>query len=86
MTKDDYISWRSQETTQAFTESAIHEMNLMVAELISTAGDHPLQDKYRRGMIDGLRWLTEWVPTVEDVTIEEEIEDDSESSGSQDSY
>jgi len=80
ITKEDYLSWREHPVTRVFMEAMIDEMNGAVENLVMFAGDNPLQDKYRRGTIDGLKWLVEWIPTVT-----EDDEDGITSSGAPDS-
>ena len=88
MTGEDYLAWRDHPVTKEFMQAAVQESDVHIADLVNSAGDNPLQDKFRRGVIMGLTWLVEWVPTVErEVNIETEVDtDEFTSSGSQDSY
>lgn len=80
MNKVDYIAWRNDPITREFLEVVVKEMDHTIADLITYAGDNSAQDKYRKGVIDGLRWFIEWVPQVEDDI------DDTEGTGTPDSY
>jgi hypothetical protein len=86
---DDYYAWRKHPVTEQFMESAVESINSMVESLVLTAGDDPKLDARRRGEIAGLKWLFDWVPTVEapvDVDIDTEVDEDgTTSTGSSDS-
>lgn len=81
-TKQDYLGWREHPTTRMFMEEAVEQMNDTVLDLVTFAGDSSLQDKYRRGIIEGLKWLIDWVPTVE----MEDSQDGNSSARTPDSY
>lgn len=83
MNKDDFIGWRTSIATQEFRESVVAELDNLIADLVNTAGNDPLEDKYRRGQIVGLQWLLDWTPKF---IIEESEEDGIDSEGTQDSY
>jgi hypothetical protein len=85
---DDYYAWRQHPVTQQFMESTVEAINNLVESLVLTAGDTPSLDLRKRGEIMGLRWLFDWVPTVEapEVDIDSEVDEDGTSStGSSDS-
>jgi hypothetical protein len=86
MTKDDYVQWRDSTVSQEFIVAVIHQMDNHIADLITMAGDDPLRDKWRRGMIEGLRFLTEWEPEFEENREEGEDEDGDSSSGASAPY
>lgn len=74
MNKDDYISWRNDPRTEEFLESILLEMDHIIADLVNTAGNNSLSDKYKAGVIQGLRYLADWQPIFDR---EENQEDES---------
>jgi hypothetical protein len=86
---DDYYAWRKHPVTEQFMESVVEYMNVTMESLVLTAGDDSKVDSRKRGEIAGLKWLFDWVPTVEapEVNIATEVDDDGTSSeGSSGSY
>lgn len=73
MTKSDFISWRSNPITEEFLEVTIEEMDSIIAALVESAGNDSSVDRYRCGIIQGLRALVDWKPIFD----KEEIEDDA---------
>lgn len=65
-TKDDFVSWRNNPVTIEFATLAIDEMNSSIKDLIFSAGVDSLEDRRRVGRIEGLKWLTDWVPEFEE--------------------
>jgi hypothetical protein len=87
LNKDDFLVWRNSEVTSEFKQSVVHELDNLISDLCNSAGDDPLVDKYRRGVIMGLQWLLDWNPDLDDVSIEQENDTDgTDSEGTQDSY
>lgn len=74
MNKDDYISWRNDPRTEEYLESVLSEADVIIADLINTAGNNSLVDRYRAGVIQGLRYLADWQPVFDKE--EEETEED----------
>jgi hypothetical protein len=74
LTKDDFLVWLENPCTEAFRKDLKDEIDKIIADLIASAGRSQLNDTYKRGAIDGLKWLVEWQPTVEQE--EEDTDDD----------
>lgn len=77
MTKDDYISWCNNPVTDEFLEIVLEEMDGIIAYLTDNAGKDPLQDRYRCGIVQGLKALAEWKPMFDREPVEETEEDES---------
>lgn len=86
ITKEEYLLWRNHPVTQEFMTVVVKESDNQVADLVNTAGNNSLEDKFRRGVIVGLSALLEWVPTVETLDEEESEEYESTSSGPSSPY
>lgn len=84
MRKDDYIGWRNHPVTQEYLENVVAEMDAVIGDLVNTAGDNSGVDKYRRGVLAGMRFVAEWQPRFFDT--DEEEEDGDASSGSSGTY
>ena len=85
MNKDDYLTWRNQSQTQEFHQAVATEMENTIKGLAATAGENQLFDRYRKGVLDGLRLVFEWQP--EHFTDDDEGDTDAvDSDGTQDSY
>lgn len=75
ISKEDYKHWRDHPVTRAFLDEVMIVMDAELAQLVMTAGDNSLRDKYRVGHIKGLSELLDWDPEF----IEEKV--DAESQG-----
>ena len=80
MTRDDWAQWKVDSCTRAFLESIKERIGLMEWELARRAGLNEKQDRYESGYIAALDDILEFEVPVE------EIEDESETSGSEDTY
>lgn len=76
--KDDYLQWREHPVSEAFLAETIEAMDEQLKRLMEDAGKDPITDRYRVGLIAGLRALADWIPMV---VLEEKNEDDFESEG-----
>ena len=82
-TADDYYAWRKHPVTEQFMESVVEYMNSTMESLVLSAGDDSRVDSRRRGEISGLKWLFDWVPTVEAPQVDLKSEEDEDGTSSE---
>ena len=70
ITKDDFISWKSNPVTKAFYSACFDRVSDAKDVLGDTAGQDPDQDNFYRGFIHAYREMFDF--RVEDVGVEDE--------------
>lgn len=64
--QSDFRNWKEHPVTKAFEEDLLDVLDNNIAILSTEAGRDPLTDRWRVGLISGLRALVEWAPTIEE--------------------
>ena len=65
-TREDYLAWRGNPVTQQLQTEMEDQIDLVIASLLMSAGEVPYKDSKLAGEVKGLKFLVEWVPTVEE--------------------
>jgi len=67
ISKSEYRAWLESDITQAFLKDCMTAIDQELARLGMTAGQDPITDSKRTGIIFGLQGLVDWEPVfVED--------------------
>lgn len=68
ISKGEYRAWLESDITQAFLKDCMIAIDQELASLGMTAGQDPIMDSKRTGIIVGLQGLVDWEPRfVEDI-------------------
>lgn len=60
----DFLAWKETAITQAFLSNVVELIEMLIADLVVTAGVDPIQDRYKSGRIAGLSELADWRPNL----------------------
>lgn len=64
--QSDFRNWHDHPVTLKFKEDMIEAIDTQLAFLSTDAGLNSNSDRWRAGLIMGLRALVEWVPQIEE--------------------